>query len=61
MTTNAELSRLLWDARESVDTLIVIVESRSGRRDTFNRKLLADLDAYRAEQGWSPDGFGGET
>lgn len=57
----ARLSKLLFDARESVEMFADVVEARTGRRDEFNRRLVVDIDAYRAERGWSPNGFGGET
>lgn len=60
MTTNAELSRLLFEAREQIEMWADVVEARTGQRDTWARSVLARLDAYRAERGWSPNGFGGE-
>lgn len=60
MTSDPErLSKLLWDAREGLDQLIDSIERR-GQRATYLRRLVHDIDAYRAEQGWSPWGFGGE-
>lgn len=38
-----------------------VVEARAGRRDEWSRRVVAELDAYRAERGWSPHGFGGEN
>ena len=61
MTDPAQLSRLLFEAREVVEMFADVTHSTSGREDTWLRRLVADIDAYRAEQGWSPDGFGGET
>ena len=61
ITNAARLSKLLFDARESIEMLAETVEARMGRRDEFNRRLVAEIDEYRAEQGWSPDGFGGES
>jgi hypothetical protein len=57
----ARLSKLLWDARESIEMWADTVEVRTGQPDRFNRDLVARIDAYRAERGWSPDGFGGES
>jgi hypothetical protein len=61
MTDAARLSRLLFDAREAAEMLAEIVETRSGRTDTHHRRLVVAIDTYRAEQGWSPHGFGGEA
>lgn len=55
------LSELLWDARETAEMYADTVEHRTGAVDHHDRDLVARIDAYRAEQGWSPDGFGGET
>lgn len=57
----ARLSRLLWAAREIAEAHADIVEARAGKPDVYGRRLVAEIDAYRAEQGWSPNGFGGET
>jgi hypothetical protein len=62
MTTEVQrLSRLLFEAREVADMLGDIVEARSGQTDTWSRRVRDEIDAYRAERGWSPHGFGGET
>lgn len=60
MSGEEELSRLLWDSRELIEMLRDLVEKRSGRQDTWSRRVIAEIDAYRAERGWSPGGFGGE-
>lgn len=60
MTSKAELSRMLWDARETADMMADVVEARGGKPDTHNRDLVHRIDAFRAEQGWSPNGFGHE-
>jgi hypothetical protein len=60
-TEARELSRLLFSAREAVEMFADVAEASAGRTDTHLRQLVADLDAYRAERGWSADGFGGET
>jgi len=57
----ARLSKLLFEAREQIDMLNGIVESQSGRVDNWSRRVRDEIDAYRAEQGWSADGFGGES
>lgn len=54
------LSRLLWHARERVEMAADSVEHSTGREDMHGRRLVADIDAFRAAQGWSPNGFGGE-
>ena len=60
MSENARLSKLLFDAREAAEMYADMVQRQAGRDSTFLRRLVAEIDAYRAEQGWSPDGFGGE-
>lgn len=56
----ARLSRLLFLARESVEMLADTVEARVHRVDRHNRRLVAEIDAFRREQGWGPrDGFVG--
>lgn len=55
------LSRLLWDCREIVEMYLDVVEGRGGRRSEYLRRILGEIEAYRAERGWDPDGFGGET
>lgn len=59
-TEAARLSRMLFEAREQCDMLADIVAAQSGRRDTWATCVRDEIDAYRAEQGWSPHGFGGE-
>jgi hypothetical protein len=56
----ARLSRMLFEARERVDMARDMVEIRTGKTDEWARRLVAEIDAYRAERGWSPHGFGGE-
>jgi len=60
MTTKAELSRMLWDARETAEMYADVVQSRMGTADMHNLALRDRIDAFRAEQGWNPNGFGGE-
>lgn len=57
----ARLSRLLFEARERIDMHIATVEQATGQTDTWGRRLCDEIDAYRAEQGWSQHGFGGES
>lgn len=55
-----ELSRLLFEAREQIEMWSDVVEGRSGKPSRYTRDLVKRIDLYRAERGWSPDGFGGE-
>ena len=59
--SEAELSRLLFDAREIVSMYGDVVHARTGQRDDWCTRTRDGLDAYRAERGWSPHGFGGES
>src|SRR5215217_4365004 len=59
-TDAQQLSRLLFHARESIDMFGDIVETRTGKQDNFSRTLRDEIDLYREERGWSPNGFGGE-
>lgn len=57
------LSKLLWDARETVEMYADIMEAQqagSGMVDGL-RKQVEEIDAYRAARGWNPHGFGGES
>jgi hypothetical protein len=56
-----ELSKLLFEARESLSMWADVVESRAGKPDDSTRGLIARIDHYRAERGWDPDGFGNEA
>jgi hypothetical protein len=60
MNEAQRLSRLLFQARESIDMFGDIVEARTGKVDNYTRHLRDEIDLYREEQGWSPNGFGGE-
>jgi hypothetical protein len=44
-----QLSRILFEAREQLEMWADV------------RKLIREVDEFRAAQGWSPDGFGDET
>jgi hypothetical protein len=59
--TPAEMSKLLFCAREEMSMWADVVEIRTGERPEHTLGLISQIDAYRAEQGWSPDGFGGES
>lgn len=61
MTSASALSRILWNAREQIAEWIDVVEARMSRPHAHGRVVLAQIDAYRAERGWSPHGFGGES
>ena len=54
------LSRMLFESRELISMLADVVEGRTGQTDDWSRRVVADIDAYRAERGWSPNGFGDE-
>ena len=60
MSENARLSKLLFDSREAAEMYADIVKARTGMDPDNLRQLVADIDAYRAERGWNPNGFGGE-
>ena len=60
MNEAARLSKLLFESRELIEMFSDIVESRTDRTDEWSRRVVADIDAYRAERGWHPEGFGGE-
>lgn len=58
--SNAQLSRMLFSARESIEMFADLVEAQTGRTDEYNRRLVAEIDEYRYMRGWSLHGFGGE-
>lgn len=55
-----QLSKLLFEAREAIDMLADMCESRAKVADTYDRDLVRRIDAYRFERGWNPDGYGNE-
>jgi hypothetical protein len=57
MMQRGELSRLLFEARDIIDMFGDMVERQSGQSDPWSRRVRDEIDTYRAEQGWSPDGF----
>lgn len=59
--TAAQLSKLLFEAREAVDMYADIVAARTGGRSLYLDQLRDRIDDYRAECGWNPNGFGGES
>ncbi|MFJ1539220.1 hypothetical protein ACIODS_11825 [Micromonospora chalcea] len=66
ITTTAQseaalLSRMLFEAREQAEMFADLIERQTGGGGmTQARRLVREIDAYRAARGWSPDGFGGE-
>jgi hypothetical protein len=60
------LSKLLWEARELCDMYGDIVNLTPKvtlwKMDgpNYPHRVRDEIDAYRAEKGWSPNGFGGE-
>lgn len=58
--SNARLSKLLFESRELIEMFTDVVEARAGKPDTWGRRVVREIDQYRAEQGWSPHGFGEE-
>lgn len=61
MDDAAKLSRLMFEARESLSMWRDVVESQTGKTDHYTTKLIARIDEYRAERGWPANGFGGES
>jgi hypothetical protein len=51
---------MLFQAREDLDMWADTVRSRTGSDPASVRRLIAEIDEYRAERGWSPNGFGRE-
>jgi hypothetical protein len=47
------LPTLLLEARESLSMWADVVERISGRPDLYTRSLIAEIDGYRAELGWT--------
>jgi len=52
------VSRLLFEAREIISMHRDGVEHRTGQRDDWSRRLIAEIEEFRAVQGWTPHGFG---
>lgn len=59
--TPAQLSRTLFQVREQLSMWADIVEGRAGMRDPQLSRVIGDVDKIRRDQGWSENGFGGET
>lgn len=60
MTEAQRLSAMLFQARELIGMLRDIVEIRTEQTDTWSRRVINDIDIYRAEKGWQPNGYGDE-
>lgn len=60
MSDQARLSKMLWACREEIEMWADVVENRTGKEAKYLRDLVKEIDTYRTEQGWSPDGFGNE-
>jgi hypothetical protein len=57
---NPRLSRMLFEARDNLEMFADIAEAELSQPADYLRNLIKEIDDYRAAQGWSPDGFGGE-
>ena len=60
-TEAARLSSMLFSCRELLSMYGDMIEYQMGVRDNWIDRTRAEVDAYRAERGWSPHGFGDET
>lgn len=60
MTDDARLSKLLFEARELIDMYADMVRAQTASGYGWPERVRDEIDAYRAEHGWSPNGFGGE-
>lgn len=60
MSDAARLSKLLFEARELIDMWNAVIKGQTGQDDGWSARVRDEIDAYRAERGWSPHGFGGE-
>lgn len=59
MSAEARLSRLLFLAREQIEMWADVITAY-GEQAEAERQLVAEIDLYRAEQGWSATGYGDE-
>lgn len=59
-TDSERLSRLLFQARDMIDTRINIVELSTAQPDTYGRAVRDEIDAYRIRRGWNRYGYGHE-
>lgn len=60
LTEAARLSKMLYEAREQIDMWADVVEIKTHREATAARRLVREIDTYRAEHGWNRYGYGGE-
>lgn len=58
--SNAEVSKLMFEAKESLEMWNDVVNAKMGRDDPYTKGLIDRIVEYRKTQGWSPNGFGGE-
>lgn len=54
------LSRLLYQARDMIDTRINVVEFGTAHPDVYGRAVRDEIDAYRIGRGWNRYGYGHE-
>jgi hypothetical protein len=54
------LSSLLFRARENLSMFADFVANRGSGQPQELERIIAEIDTYRAAQGWDPDGFGKE-
>jgi hypothetical protein len=54
------LSSVLFRARENLSMLADICSLRGTGQPQELERLIAEIDTFRAAQGWDPDGFGKE-
>jgi GntR family transcriptional regulator len=52
------VSRLLFEARELVEMFADVIKGGTGKDDVWCRRIVTEIDLFRARQGWSPDGYG---
>jgi hypothetical protein len=51
---------MLFQARENLEMWADVVESKTGLPAASVRRLVDEIDEYRSEHGWNPNGFGRE-
>ncbi len=56
-----QLSRMLFDARELIEMFGEAMSSRGITYSEWLDRVVKEIDDFRAAQGWSPNGFGGES
>lgn len=55
-----KLSKLLFECRELISMHGGMVMAQTGMVSRWETRVVKEVDDYRSEKGWSPDGFGGE-